>query len=170
MKSLLAITAIALALAACGPTNWEDRHPGARALRGDPSGIAAGIKQMQSYDANKDGTVTRAEMEAQLKKDFAAADLDRNGTLNADEARAENARRYAAHGTQYSPLLDWNQDTLIDYAEFAGAPRSLFDQLDRDNDGELSGTELKPPRGPVLEERKQPASQDRRTRRRLLDL
>jgi hypothetical protein len=156
MKSVLAMVAFTFVLAACGPTNWEERRPGLRAVRGDPSGIAAGIKQMQSYDANKDESVTRAEMETQLKKDFRAADGNANGTLDAEEVRAENARRYSASGTQYSPLLDWNQDGLVDYSEFAGATRSLFDQLDRDGDGVLSGSELRPPRGPVLEKPSKP--------------
>jgi Ca2+-binding EF-hand superfamily protein len=130
---------------------------GPRGIHGDPTGTAAGIKQLLRYDANKDGTLTRAEMEAGLKAYFAALDKDHSGTLTAAEASAENERRYKEDSTQYSPLLDWNQDGAIDFNEFANTARSLFDQLDRDHDGELSPSELKTPHGLTLEEQKKPA-------------
>jgi len=121
-------------------------------MNGDPSGRAAGIRRLLSYDANKDGTITRAEMEAGLRADFAKLDTDHSGTLTADEVRAENARRYQADGPQYSPILDWNQDGVIEFGEFASTTRSLFEELDANQDGELSPSELKPPHGPTLEE------------------
>ena len=127
-----------------------------RGMHGDPSGTTAGIKQLQGYDANKDSVLTRAELETQLRKDFAAIDKDRIGRLEGEEVRDENDRRYKESGTQYSPLLDWNQDGAIDFNEFAGGLRSLFDQLDDDHDGVLAGKELKPPRGPQLEEERKP--------------
>lgn len=160
MKLLLAVAAISLTLtlAACGGSYaWDGTYRGPpRGMRGDPSGTVAGIKQLQGYDANKDGMLTRAELDAQLRKDFAAADHDHNGTLDAREAQDENDRRYKESGTQYSPVLDWNQDGVIDFNEFAGGTRSLFDQLDDDHDGVLSGNEFKPPRGPQLEEERKP--------------
>ena len=164
MKPIAALAAVSLVLFLTGCSSDDDwgneHHPfgarGPRGMHGDPSGTAAGIKQLQSYDANKDGTLTRAEMETQLKKDFALIDKDHNGKLDAGETHAENDRRYAESGTQYSPLLDWNQDGVIDYGEFAGGMRSLFDQLDDDRDGVLSPSELKPPHGPTLEEKPQP--------------
>lgn len=125
-------------------------------MHGDPSGTTAGITQMRRFDANKDGTVTRAELDGALKADFAALDKNHDGKLDGDEVRAENDRRYAESGTQYSPLLDWNQDGVIGFGEFANAPRSLFEQLDEDHDGVLSPSELKPPRGPTLEDKPQP--------------
>jgi Ca2+-binding EF-hand superfamily protein len=160
---LLAMAAAAVLLAGCGGRggwfgggdDFRDRD-GPRGMRGDPTGTAAGIKQLLRYDANKDGTLTRAEMEAGLKADFDALDKNHDGKLDSDETRAENDRRYLEGGTRYTPLIDWNQDGFIDFGEFANATRSLFDQLDRDHDGELSSSELKPPHGPTLEERKKP--------------
>jgi hypothetical protein len=160
--AILATAATVLLLADCGGDHYwsgssaSEHRGGPRGMRGDPSGTAAGIKQMLRYDANKDGIVARAEMEAGLKTEFTALDKNHDGKLESDEVRAENDRRYAEFGTQYSPLLDWNQDALIDYGEYANASRSLFDQLDSDHDGVLSGSELKAPHGPTLEEEKKP--------------
>ncbi len=168
--AILAAAAAALLLAGCGGSSggWfggdsgsENRGHGQRGMHADPTGTAAGIKQLLRYDANKDGTLMRAEMDAGLKAEFAALDADHSGKLTPDEVRAENERRYKAEGTQYSPLLDWNQDGFIDFGEFASTMRSLFDQLDRDHDGELSGSEIKPPHGPTLEEQKKPAQGQR---------
>lgn len=159
----IAVFAAALMLAGCGSMGWMGGHHDGeyrgrpRGMHGDPSGTAAGLKQLQSYDANKDGMLTRAELDAQLRKDFAAADRNHDGHLDAGEAQDENDRRYKESGTQYSPVLDWNQDGVIDFNEFAGGLRSLFDQLDDDHDGVLAGKELKPPRGPQLEEERKPA-------------
>ncbi len=40
------------------------------------------------------------------------------------------------------PLVDWNQDGYVDFAEFAGTARSLFVELDRDGDGRLTPKEM----------------------------
>lgn len=134
-------------------------HKGPRGMHGDPSGTAAGIKQLLRYDANKDGSVTRAEMENGLHADFNSLDIDHNGKLDAGEARNENERRYKEDGPQYSPLIDWNQDGLIDFGEFAGTVHSLFDQLDKEHTGVLTPHELRAPRGPTLEVPQKPVNQ-----------
>lgn len=162
------LAAAVLLLADCGGHDYwshgnaSEHSGGPRGMHGDPSGTAAGIKQMLRYDTNQDGMVTRAEVEAGQKSEFAALDKNHDGKLDSAEASAENDRRYTEAGTQYTPLLDWNQDGLIDYGEYANAARSLFELLDRDHDGVLSGTELKAPHGPTLEERKQRPQQGQR--------
>jgi hypothetical protein len=93
--------------------------------------------------AGTDGRVTRAEMEAGLRIDFAAADTNRNGTLEPDEARAVNIQRWNEDRSAISPLQDWNGDGVIDFNEFAAAPRALFEDLDRNHDGVLTPDELR---------------------------
>ena len=101
------------------------------------------------YDLNHDGTVTRAEMEAGLKADFAKIDINHNGCLSDDEVQAENDRRWKADASTYSPLIDWQHKGCIDFNEFAGTARSLFDQLDINNDNKLSPEELNPRKKPA---------------------
>lgn len=94
------------------------------------------------YDANHDGTVTRNELIAGLKADFAAHDTHHNGCLDAEQADAINQARVDADQSTATPVMDWNQDGCIDYTEFSAAPYSLFDQLDANHDGKLEPKEL----------------------------
>jgi hypothetical protein len=108
--------------------------------------VQLNIRLMLSFDENKDGLVGRDEVEAGLKRQFAQADTDHNGTLNLGEIQAENARRWQASGTASSPLIDWNLDGTVSLAEYSGTAYSVFAQLDRDQGGSLAGTELEAPR------------------------
>ena len=94
------------------------------------------------YDANHDGTLTRAELIAGLKAEFAAHDTHHNGCLDPDQAGQINQDRVDADQSIATPVMDWNQDGCIDYTEFSAAPYSLFDQLDTDHDGKLTPKEL----------------------------
>ena len=113
------------------------------------------LNLLTKYDANGDGTITRAEMEAGLKKEFDAADTDHDGKLDADEVAAVNAARWDADKSTASTVVDWNQDGFVDFHEFAGTARSLFAEIDLDHNGELSPTELQLYKG-----RKKPSGDD----------
>ena len=108
--------------------------------------VQLNIRLMLTFDANKDGSVSRDEVDAGLKRQFDQADIDHNGTLNLGEIQAENARRWQASGTSSSPLIDWNLDGTVSLAEFSGTAYSVFAQFDRDRGGSLAGTELEAPR------------------------
>jgi hypothetical protein len=139
---LLAVSA--LLLAACGgrqqPPPWmrpaekprdENYHGGSSAM-------------LLKYDANHDGTLTRSELIAGLRAEFAAHDTHHNACLDAEQAGEINQARVDADQSTATPLMDWNQDGCIDYTEFSAVPYSLFDQLDRNHDGKLTPQELGP--------------------------
>jgi Ca2+-binding EF-hand superfamily protein len=129
---------LSLVLAACaGHRVSDDREP-------KEAPFHAPIEILMRYDANHDGTITRAEMEAGLKADFAAADLNHDGCLDADEAAAVNHARWAEGLSTTSTIVDWNHDGCVDFNEFANTARSLFDEIDRDGDGVLTPRELRP--------------------------
>jgi len=96
--------------------------------------------------ADKNGVVSRAAIEAGLRADFAAADKNHDGCLDADEARAVNEARWKASASTTSPLIDFFHNGCIDFDEFAAEPRSLFEQLDKNGDGRLTPGELHPGR------------------------
>jgi len=142
LRHRFAILLCALALAACGgrqqPPPWmrsaekprdENYHGGNAAI-------------LLKYDANHDGTVTRNELIAGLRAEFAAHDTHHNGCLDAEQAAQINQARVEADQSTATPVVDWNQDGCIDYTEFSAAPYSLFDQLDADHDGKLAPREL----------------------------
>jgi Ca2+-binding EF-hand superfamily protein len=136
--------AVVIAVCACaGPRQVRPGPP-----RPDGQMTVAGeqeqnIKLMLSFDGNSDGIVTRAEMEAALKRQFEACDTNHDGRIDLSEMQAENDRRFRAFGTAASPLIDWNQDGQIDFDEFAATARSVFAELDRNHDGRLDGNELR---------------------------
>ncbi len=92
------------------------------------------------YDTNHDGTVTLAEMDAVLKADFNALDLDHDGQLNGSEISVENDRRAEADPSA-TLLFDWKGRGFVDFAEFSAPMHTLFAQLDRNKDGVLTQRE-----------------------------
>ena len=131
MKRSGALIALALTLIGCGggpkPDGTPEWHP--------PSEL------LQRF-ADKNGVVTRAAIEAGLRADFAAADKNHDGCLDADEARAVNEARWKLSASTTSPLIDFFHNGCIDFDEFAAEPRSVFEQLDKNGDGRLTPDEL----------------------------
>ncbi len=142
MKTAHAFLALAvgLPLAGCGMFGGNaPPHPHKQEAPWHPASA-----MLTKYVTNADGSLTRAQMEAGLKADFAKADINHDGRLDETEARAVNQERLAEDQSTASPLVDWNHDGYIDFEEFAAAARSLFDELDRDANGVLSHEELSP--------------------------
>jgi hypothetical protein len=102
------------------------------------------IEMLQNYDANRDGILTRTELEAGLRADYSAADVNHDGRLDKDETRAVNNLRWSEGLSTTSTLVDWNQDGYVDFNEFAGTARSFFAQLDREDEGKLDLKKLVP--------------------------
>ncbi|HTW34902.1 MAG TPA: hypothetical protein VMD53_09815 [Rhizomicrobium sp.] len=94
--------------------------------------------------AAPDGSLTRAQMEAGLRRDFDKVDLDHNGCLDDNEVRVINEQRWKRDGSTASPLIDFKHNGCFDFDEYAAAARSLFDQLDRNGTGKLTAQQLKP--------------------------
>jgi hypothetical protein len=142
LRHLPLILLSALALAACSgprqPPPWmrSDEKPRDENYHGGNAAI------ILKFDANHDGTLTRAELIAGLKADFAAHDTHHNGCLDGDQARIINQERVEEDQSTATPVVDWNQDGCIDYTEYSAVPYSLFDQLDLDHDGKLTAKEL----------------------------
>jgi Ca2+-binding EF-hand superfamily protein len=112
--------------------------------RDQPKEWHPAVNMLLKYDANHDGSITRAEMEAGLRADFAKADYEHKGCLDADETRAVNQERFEEDKSAATPLVDFSQNGCISFDEFANAPRSLFDQLDTDGNGILTPKEIHP--------------------------
>jgi len=107
--------------------------------------------------AAPDGTLTRAQMEAGLRRDFDKADANHNGCLDDSEIRTINQERWKLDASTASPLIDFKQNGCFDFDEFAATARSLFDQLDRDGKGKLTAQQLKPGSKPPQAPGSQPA-------------
>jgi hypothetical protein len=114
-----------------------------------PTGIPAAATLLLRYDFNHDGVITRAEMDAGLKAEFDAADVNKDGCLGSDEVAAENERRLHSDGAEASPLRDWNLDGCVDIHEFSNTAHSYFELADRKKDGQVTMLELRGPSMPL---------------------
>ena len=143
MKSHAIALAGLVLLAACGPR--ETQPPQWNPYAAQPprnenyhGGPGAALK---TYDANKDGTLTREELIAGLRAEFNAASGG-NACLSPQQVAAINQTRVATDQSAATPLQDWNQDGCVSFQEFATAPASLFDEMDRNHDGKISPQEF----------------------------
>ncbi len=98
---------------------------------------------LAGFDADGDGRTTRAEMEAGVRRSFAAIDTGNGGSLGylgfADWAERWLGDRSALP----SPFeVDADGDNRITPAELQAAFARVFARLDVDKDGSLSRKEL----------------------------
>ncbi len=138
--ALLALAACSNSRAPRGPSPYSHEY---RPPRDENYHGGAGAMILK-YDANHDGAVTRAELEAGLHAEFDSHDTGHTGCLKPDQVAAINAERIAADQSAATPLQDFRQDGCVDFQEFSSAPLSVFDDLDRNNDGTVSAEEFKP--------------------------
>jgi hypothetical protein len=94
--------------------------------------------------ASPDGSLTRAQLEAGLHRDFDRLDPGHSGCLTENQVRTINAERWKQDASTASPLIDFKHNGCIDFGEYAATPRSLFEMLDRKGDGKLPPQVLKP--------------------------
>ena len=131
------ILALLLAQAAPAAPPGPPPQPPAT-LVAEPVAVAIG-----GFDADGDARVTRAEMEAGVRRSFAAIDTGHAGTLGYI-GFADWAERYLGNRSALpSPFeTDANGDDRISLAELEAKFAEIFARLDRDRDGVLTRAEL----------------------------
>lgn len=102
-------------------------QPGPQEARGGGRG---GVMMMA--DANKDGTITKAELTAALEARFAKMDIDRDGQITQADRDARRAQRMDARFT----ALDTNKDGQISKAEFTAGHQARSDKRAEAGKGE----------------------------------
>lgn len=160
MKRILLIATAAVALGAAGVIAAETASNDGHRDRGQ--------MRLMEYDQNKDGNITRAEVDAGVAVNFKTADKDGNGSLSEDEFKSYHADRRAAwkaareasgeakpegdkardghHGRRGErgdafKRVDWNLDGSLSLEEFAGRSRAMVARIDRDGDGTVTAEE-----------------------------
>ena len=120
-----------------------------RGDQGDPPGFGGPVPLLDfaAIDADKDGRITKAEVEAFRAARVAAADADKDGKLSPVELKAQMMARAGARADEMIARMverhDSDGDGLISAAELAAgpAPMDIFDRIDRDKDGAISAAE-----------------------------
>lgn len=129
--ALLMGTALAVAANAQSAQNAKNYGP----LQGlSQSAERGGQRLLRDYDANKDGRVTRAEMNNILGGRFAAATRHMAGMSLEQFVVARAAEFHAANEAMFH-RLDWSGDGKLTLAEYAAPQHIRFVELDRNGQG-----------------------------------
>jgi hypothetical protein len=110
-------------------------------------GRGATLDEMfDTIDADKDGKVTFAEMEAHRTAEFAAADTNKDGALSADELSARALARFQEKLAERTQAMLDNMDNdgsggLSEDELGEGPGMRHFARIDTDNDGAITEAE-----------------------------
>ena len=139
MKSVIALTAIALASAAtvvlAAPADGQARR-------------GAMLERLKAADTNGDGLISKAEAAAlpRLAAHFDQIDTNHDGQVSFDELHAFHAANRGAKGDRAAKMLksiDTDGDGKISKAEALAAAAARFDRADANRDGFLTVEEMK---------------------------
>jgi len=127
------------------------------------AGLAQGQKgpmpmfPFETVDADKDGKITQAELDAYRAAEATAMDTNADGKLSAEELTAAHLARMTERATQMATemveRLDTDGDKALSAAEMAARPMPamLFEKADTDGDGAVTKAEVEALRGKMTE-------------------
>jgi len=133
----LAVAAVALAGCASGNGASSRASEPIRAL------MSADVMMFVSFDADGDLSITAAELEAGLNREFARADVNSDSALQPIEF--QNWSNAVLGGSQLGPYrldFDRNVDNVITREEFDAEIRARFSDYDEDESGALTRSEF----------------------------
>jgi Ca2+-binding EF-hand superfamily protein len=139
MKQKVLITALvagfAMSTAAVAGTDHDKDHK-----RGPHHG-----RIMEKLDTNKDGAISKEEFEAKRASEFSEADADKDGTVTMAELSAyheqKREERRQARERRMFERLDENNDGTVSEDEFQKV--GMFDRMDKNDDGKVTPDEMR---------------------------
>ena len=100
------------------------------------------IARMDQADSNRDGAITRAELNNWRRANFMRFDRNGDGVLSdSDIPRFVRGTSIGAQFDELKTQFDINRDGRVTRDEFIGAPTVLFDAVDVNRDNILSRAE-----------------------------
>jgi EF hand len=144
MNTRMTLSALALVTVAVAAVSTA-----AMADRGGPEGMGgpAPFLDFGTVDADKDGKITKAEIEAFRTARAAAIDADKDGKLSATELKAQAMERAGERADEMVARMierhDSDADGMLSAAELAAGPSPvpMFDRIDADGDGAITEAE-----------------------------
>ena len=133
-KQILIATLLSLTAAAAG--TLAVAKPGFGPERQKPT--------FEQLDADSNGELTTAELEAMGKKRFTEVDTNGDGLLSAEEMAAHQQARIAEYTAKMIEKFDKDGDGQLSEAEMPErpGPHKLFEKADTDGNGSISKAEF----------------------------
>jgi len=140
-----AIAALAVIAALLGTAALAERGGMGMGGKGDGRGEML-MEMFDTVDADKDGKITFAELEANRKAEFTAADTNGDGALSADELSARALARFQEKLAERTKTMLDNMDndgngSLSEDELGEGPGMRNFARIDADNDGAITKAE-----------------------------
>jgi Ca2+-binding EF-hand superfamily protein len=126
----------------CAPPQQTDNRARSGSNYGGRGGFGLSGFCMDN-DTNRDGKVTRAELDASAGKRFSAA-TGGASAMNGGQYLASLQQWFRSSNARTFHRLDRDGDGKLTVQEFAGNELRLFVRLDRNKDGVLSSDEMRP--------------------------
>ena len=108
-----------------------------------------GMPSFEQLDRDKNGSVSPAELQAEIASHFAQLDQNKDGRVTKQEAeafatskRAEHEAQHAAHAKERFAQQDANKDGKLSKQEMARLPGDWFERLDLNGDGFVTADEM----------------------------
>jgi Ca2+-binding EF-hand superfamily protein len=101
-----------------------------------------GRGMIQEMDANKDGKVTQAEIEAFQAARAAEIDADKDGKITADEIQAFREKQRAKREAEKLARMDANGDGSVSVQEYEAAQTWRLARMDRNGDGTIDEQDM----------------------------
>lgn len=95
-------------------------------------------------DTDKDGKISMKEIAAEQKRLVAAADVDGNGTLSADEFRRRGRLIMSLRTWTFFDMMDADGNGELSVAELNGPSGRWLKRKDGDKSGDLTREEIRP--------------------------
>jgi hypothetical protein len=137
----VAIFGFGVAAASFAQGYGQHRWHGDRGPMGGPRHAQAMGALMGEADTDKDGTISRTEAEAFAGQRAKAIDANNDGKITAAEIQAYREKRRQERMAEWLKRLDADGDGTVSVAEFEKAQVWRMARLDRDGDGRIEQRE-----------------------------
>lgn len=141
--AILAVSALTLAGVAAFATGAPHHRMHGWDHRGEHRGEFRAGALFERLDADKDGAVTRAEVDAARAERFAAVDADKDGAVTLAELTAMLTKRAETQASRMMMRADSDDDGVLSPDEMGGRRHArMFERLDADGDGVVTKAEV----------------------------